>query len=93
MVHTFECGPSGYGFLYEDYDYFADEFSEQYLYEFDFSFIQCYTIRKLNSRNQGYLPTFSVHFTNLSTIADPIQRRQSESMRSIAGSHKHLHRL
>ena len=55
--------------------------------------IQCYTIRKLNSRNQGYLPTFSVQSTNLSTIADPIQRRQSESVRSIAGPHKHLHRF
>ncbi len=88
-----ECGSSGFGLVYENYDGFADEFSEKYDNFVDVTNIQCYTIRKLNSRNQGYIPTFSVHFTNLSTIADPIQRRQSESVRSIDGCHKHLPRF
>jgi hypothetical protein len=85
MEHTFECGSSG-GFGFVDYYYDID--NPYSVYDItDINIIQCYTIRKLTSRNQGYLPTFSVHFTNLSAIADPIQRRQSESVRSIAGAH------
>jgi hypothetical protein len=91
MEHTFECGSSG-GFGFVDYHYDID--NPYFVTDItNITSIQCYTESKLNSRNQGYLPTFSVHFTNLSTIADPIQRRQSEFVRSIAGSHKHLHRF
>ncbi len=87
MVHTFECGTSG-GFGFVDYKYDID--NPYVVYDItDISSIKCYTIRKLNSRNQAYLPTFRVHFTNLSAIADPIQRRQSESVRSIASPYKH----
>jgi hypothetical protein len=88
MEHTFECGPSSY-FGFVNYQYNVDNpfFVNTIM---NISSIQCYTLRKLISRNQGYLPTFSVvQSTNLSTIADSIQRRQSESVRSIAGAHKH----
>jgi hypothetical protein len=89
MEHTFECGPSGFGFVYYHYDI------NNFFNVHDFTYItsiQCYTIGKLTSRNQGYLQTFSVQSTNLSTIADSIQRRQSESMRSIAGPYKYHHK-
>jgi hypothetical protein len=87
MEHTFECGPSGFfGFV----DYYYDIDNPFYINDItNIAVIQCLTLRKLNSRNQDYLPTFSVHFTNLSALADSIQRRQSESVRSIAGAHKH----
>jgi hypothetical protein len=87
MEHTFECGLSG-GFGFVDYGFNID--NPYVVYNLtNISSIQCYTIRKLTSRNQGYQPTFSLQSNNLSTIAYPIQRRQSESVRSIAGAHKH----
>jgi hypothetical protein len=58
MEHTFECGTSdGYGFV----DYYFDIDNPEFVNDVaNIEVIQCYTLRKLNSRNQGYLPTFSV---------------------------------
>ncbi len=94
IAHTFDClsyfgGTYYYGFYSELYSIFYDEY-----YNYDFiEFIQCFTLRKLNSNNHGHLPTFSVQSINLSAIADSIRRRQSESVRSIASPHLHLHKF
>jgi hypothetical protein len=49
--HTFECGPTGYfGFSFENYDKYSDKFSDDYIAVLNITSIQCYTLRKLNSR-------------------------------------------